>query len=64
MEIIEKIVEFDKYCKTCQHCDLDEKFDPCHDCLNYPVNTNSKKPVNYKEDEKKIKKENKKEEKE
>ena len=61
MEIIEKIVEFDKYCKTCQFKDLKEHEDPCHDCLNNPVNVNSKRPVNYKEDEKLIKKESKKE---
>ena len=30
MEIIEKIVEFDKYCKTCEHRDLKEYLDPCH----------------------------------
>lgn len=60
MEIVDKIVEFDKYCKTCEHRDLEEFLDPCHDCLNYPVNTNSKKPVNYKEDKEKIKEEQKK----
>lgn len=61
MEIIEKIVEFDKYCKTCEYCSLDAWLDPCHECLNNPVNTNSKKPVCYKEDEKKVKEEKKKE---
>lgn len=54
MEIIDHIVEFDKYCKTCKHINVrdDKGFDPCHDCLNHPANTNSRKPVNYEEDEK------------
>lgn len=57
MEIIEKIVEFDKFCKTCKHKDLDEKFDPCYECLHNPVNIGSIKPYKYEEDEKLIKKE-------
>lgn len=53
MEIREKIVEFDKYCKTCEYKDSKDHLDPCHECLNNPVNTDSRKPVNYKEAEKK-----------
>lgn len=53
MEDIEFIIDFDKYCKTCKHKDLDEKFDPCHLCLSEPTNRNSHKPVYYKEDESK-----------
>jgi hypothetical protein len=61
MEIIDKIVDFEKYCKTCKYKDTKEFLDPCHDCLNNPTNVNSQKPVNYKEKEKKeVKKENKK----
>lgn len=52
MEIRDKIVEFDKYCKTCEYEDYDEYEDPCHECLNNPSNTYSHKPVNYKEKEK------------
>lgn len=65
MEIVDHIVEFDKYCKTCKHKEVrdDLGFDPCHDCLNHPTNTNSKKPVNYVEDEKLKKEEAKKNEK-
>jgi len=55
MEIVNKIVEFDKYCKTCEFRDTKEYLNPCHDCLNNPTNVNSRKPINYKEDEKKIK---------
>lgn len=59
MEIIQKIVEFDKYCKTCEHKDLKDYLDPCHECLNNPTNTYSRKPVNYKKKESKKKKETK-----
>lgn len=48
MEIIEKIVNYNKYCPTCAYVDLEDYKDPCNDCLNNPVNTNSQKPINYK----------------
>lgn len=44
-----KEVYFDKYCQTCEHCDLAEDQEPCDDCLNEPVNVYSHKPVFYKE---------------
>ena len=40
-------VYFDKYCKTCKHCKLDENKDPCDECLAIPMNENSHKPVNW-----------------
>lgn len=49
MENIDRIVDFKKYCETCKHKDLDEVKDPCNECLENPVNTNSRKPINYKE---------------
>ena len=55
MEEVYKIVEFDKYCKTCKFEKTKEKDEPCAECLNYPANVYSNKPVNYEEDEKKIK---------
>ncbi|MBR6641161.1 MAG: hypothetical protein IKL08_03090 [Clostridia bacterium] len=51
MEIIDKFVEFDKYCKTCEHKDIEEKLNPCHECLENPINTGSEKPINYKKKE-------------
>lgn len=51
MEDVCKEVNFEKYCKTCEHCALDGKFDPCNDCLAECVNTNSEKPVYWKEEE-------------
>lgn len=59
MEIIDVIVEFDKFCKTCKHKELNEKFDPCHECLCNPINTGSIKPMRYEEDEVLVKKEEK-----
>lgn len=63
MEIIDVIVEFDKFCKTCKHKELDEKFDPCHECLSNPVVVGSIKPIRYEEDEVLVKKEENKKEK-
>lgn len=56
MENTEKIVKFEDYCGSCEYFDTDDRFDPCHECLNNPTNQNSRKPVNYKKSEKKDKK--------
>ena len=48
MEYPEKIVNFEKYCKTCKFKKADESWDPCDDCLNHPVNTNSERPVRWR----------------
>lgn len=50
MENVYLEVDFEKYCKTCEHKDLDEKCDHCCECLDHGSNTQSKKPVNWKED--------------
>lgn len=60
MEIRDKIVEFDKYCKDCEYFDSPDYLDPCHECLNNPSNEDSRKPVNFKKKEKTEKKEKKK----
>lgn len=44
-----KEVYFNEYCKKCTNEKIDEAEDPCHECLNTPVNLYSHKPVNYKE---------------
>lgn len=61
MEYPEKIVDFEKYCKTCIHKDCNDVKgeEPCCSCLGETTNTNSKKPIYYKEDEKLVEKENK-----
>lgn len=47
MEDNYKEVYFGEYCKTCKWRDNLESEDPCHDCLNEPVNLHSHKPVKY-----------------
>lgn len=42
-----KEVYFDKYCKLCDHKDVNEKDEPCNTCLYYPINEYSHIPVNY-----------------
>ena len=49
MEELYKEVYFDRYCKTCEHENLDESEDPCNECLENPKNAYSSKPVNWKE---------------
>lgn len=45
-----KEVYFSQYCSTCIYKDVNEQDDPCDECMDYPVNENSHKPINYKED--------------
>jgi len=61
MEYEYKEVYFDQYCKTCKNADVDDVKDPCNECLGEPANLHSHKPVNYKEDSKKVEAEKKKE---
>ena len=49
MEDSYKEVYFGVYCKECKYELKDEADDPCHDCLNEPVNTYSHKPVYFEE---------------
>ena len=37
------------YCKKCKYASKSEAEDPCWDCLNQPVNTDSHKPVYFEE---------------
>lgn len=46
-----KEVYFGEYCKTCKHKDTPEIEEPCNECLEYPVNLYTHKPVNWKEKE-------------
>ena len=48
MEEHELFVEFDQYCKTCQYENIDEADSPCDECLEHPVNWESRKPCCYK----------------
>lgn len=48
MENIKKEVYFGDYCKNCEHINKKEDEDPCHDCLEFPYNNYSHKPVHFK----------------
>lgn len=52
MEGNKKIVYFGIYCQCCKYYELDEFEEPCRDCLNYPINIDSHKPVYFEEKEK------------
>ena len=56
MQSKNKIVNFYYYCQTCKHKDSSPYQEPCNECLSNPVNVDSRKPVKYEEDEKKVKK--------
>lgn len=42
-----KEVNFNKYCVSCKFKKNKETESPCDECLNEPVNLNSRKPVKY-----------------
>lgn len=42
-----KFVEFDRYCKTCKYYKLRDDQEPCDECLEYPTNKYSRKPVRW-----------------
>jgi len=49
MDIIDVEVRFDKYCSLCKNEKTPEEEDPCRECLNYPVNQQSEKPVKWED---------------
>lgn len=51
MDNKEKEVYFHEYCKLCKYFKKTEEEEPCCDCLEEPVNTNSHKPVYFEEKE-------------
>ena len=51
MENREQFVEFDKFCSQCIYEKVNQAADPCHECLNNPVNEYTNKPVNFKKKE-------------
>lgn len=52
MDDIYKEVYFGEYCKKCKHFDKMEEEEPCHQCLEEPVNLDSHKPVRFEGKEK------------
>ena len=47
-----KMVRYDFWCHYCKYKDTDDTEDPCNECMNYPVNEDSTKPICYQEKEK------------
>lgn len=50
-ERYDKEVRFDQYCKKCKYYGLKESEEPCEECLEYPANDASHKPVKFEEKE-------------
>lgn len=48
MEDVMHLVEFDKYCDSCEHKDTKCTEDPCDECLGSPARQYLKQPINYK----------------
>lgn len=46
---MEHIVQFDEYCNKCEYYARSESEDPCWECLDNPINEDSRRPINYKE---------------
>ena len=44
------IVEYEKYCNKCLYSNKPDTEDPCDECLNNPINEDTRRPVNFKED--------------
>jgi hypothetical protein len=42
-----KIVDYHTWCQKCKHQKLDETKEPCNECLSYPINLNSTKPIKF-----------------
>ena len=49
MEIIDREVRFDIWCQRCKHYQTPEEKEPCDECLEYPYNTQSSKPVKWED---------------
>lgn len=49
MELINKEVYFSQYCKRCKHVKTPEDDDPCNECLTYPSNEHTHRPIKYEE---------------
>lgn len=48
-EIRDIFVDFDAFCPSCKYVERASIDYPCDDCLDHPVNQQSRKPVYYEE---------------
>lgn len=49
MQTETKIVDFVTYCQLCKNKLIVESEDPCNECLTFPTNIDSHKPINFEE---------------
>lgn len=56
----DKIVTFYYWCPKCKHKDKSGDEEPCNECLAYPVNQDSRKPVKFDGKDEVVKKRKKK----
>lgn len=45
-----KEVFFHLYCDKCKHKDVKDVDEPCNECLDYPINQYSHKPMKFEEE--------------
>lgn len=48
MELYEREVRFDLYCKTCKYRTKPEHEDPCNDCMDTPVRRETSVPLYWR----------------
>lgn len=51
MDMVSKEVYFNEYCLKCEYEKSPDSEDPCNECLTYPSQSYSHKPINFKEKE-------------
>lgn len=51
MDMVSKEVYFNEYCPKCEYEKSPDSEDPCNECLTYPSQPYSHKPMNFKEKE-------------
>ena len=44
-----KVVKFDVYCPKCKYNKLDERLDPCNECLDYGALEGTEIPMKFEE---------------
>lgn len=54
---MKKIVNFKKWCSTCEWFGKENWQDPCNECLHWPAREDSRRPLKYQKQESLVKKE-------
>ena len=56
MDNLFKLIDFSKFCSTCEYKTYPEEADPCYKCLEEPARAFSSTPLCYKKKEEEEKK--------